>query len=524
MLIRRLFFVCLATSAWAGAATVQQAGFGLESSEQSCSLSRPTTVFDATARQAFFRLIVGNISASDRLTIDWLDPNGTVAASVPYEQLPAAATLCFVSQLPIAGFSPATQPGEWHVRVTVNGTALHQSGFRITADPAASGVVIRTATLTAAGANESELTLEGFGFTSDSIVNIAQYTPAGGWNYLHALFPTTASATRITARLPALGAAEYLVILRNGDGKLSAPARFVISRGGYRLPTRAGEPWMLTQGPYGSFSHWGRNLHAYDIAPLSGTCVVAMRGGVVSAHDLGYGQTPNLRIYGNYITIAHEDGEFSHYAHLRTGTFRVRTGQVVEQGQALATVGTSGYSFGTHVHVHVTRAHWISTPSIPFRFEDLPAAARPGYRGTFLSTNASPYGSCQGAPAPASSAPVSRSISTARPASQPAAAPTWTGQVAIADWWHKTTTVARGARALDVKVMWDGQAHDIDLHLVSPSGRHFSPWDDTTGYTTLRLGKEFRIANPEPGTWRVSVQGTRGAGEAIEFRIFQAAL
>ena len=227
-------------------------------------------------------------------------------------------------------------------------------------------------------------------------MNIAQYSASGGWRYLHALLPRTYQASRITVRLPALGAAEYLVILRNPDGKLSAPARFVISRGGYRLPTPAGEAWMLTQGPYGSFSHWGRSQHAYDIAPMSGACVVAMRGGVVSAYDLGYGQTPNLRIFGNYITITHENGEFSHYAHLRAGSFRVRTGQTVERGQALATAGTSGYSFGTHLHVHVTKEHWISTPSIPFQFEDLPAAARPGFRGAIASANTSAAGNCAG--------------------------------------------------------------------------------------------------------------------------------
>lgn len=507
----------------AEAAVVQQSGFGLEASEQSCAIAKPASSFAATARQAFFRLILAGVAASDRLTIDWLDPSGGVAATVPYDQLPAAPSLCFVSQLPIAGFGPASQPGQWKVRVQVNGAIIHESGFRINVDPLASGVQIRSAVLREIAANDNELAIDGFGFAPDSVVNIAQYTASGGWTYLFHLLPGTYSASRITVRLPALAAAEYLVILRNADGKLSPPARFVISRGGYyRLPTPAGQPWILTQGPYGSFSHWGRSLHAYDIAPLNGTCVVAMRGGVVSAYDLGYGQTPHLRIFGNYITIAHDNGEFSHYAHLRTGTFRVRTGQIVEQGQALATVGTSGYSFGAHVHVHVTRAHWISTPSIPFQFEDLPAAARPGFRGAFRSANASTYGNCNSSAVP----PVQLSRTTLqRGAASPASAsPTWTGYVAISDWWTKTTSVSRGARALDIRVTWDVVAHDLDLHLVSPSGRHFSPWDDTTGYAPANRMKAFRIPNPEPGIWRVSIQGTRGGGEAIPFQIFQAAL
>lgn len=500
---------------------MQQSGLGLEASEQSCAISRSGNAFESTARQAFYRLILANVAATDRLTIDWVDPNGAVSVSVPYDQLPAAPSLCFVSQLPIAGFAPASQPGEWRVRVLMNGVVLRENTFRIKADSQASGVVIRAANLREVSAAESELVIDGLGFAPDSVVNIAQYTASGGWTYLHHLFPATFSAARITVRLPALAAAEYLVILRNADGRFSAPARFVISRGGYyRLPTPAGQAWMLTQGPYGSFSHWGRSMHAYDIAPLGGTCVVAMRGGMVSAYDLSYGQTPNLRIFGNYITIAHDNGEFSHYAHLRTGSFRVRTGQTVEQGQALATVGTSGYSFGTHVHVHVTRSHWISTPSIPFQFEDLPPASRAGFRGTFASGNASQYANCHSNAMP----PVQLSGVSHGVAAPTAVKPTWTGQVAISDWWSKTTTVVRGARAFDIKVTWDGTSYDLDLHLVSPSGRHFSPWDDTTGYVPANLTKTFRIPNPEPGVWRVSVQGTRGAGEAIPFRVFQAAL
>ena len=238
------------------AATVQQSGLGLEASEQSCALSRPGNVFEAIARQAFYRLILANVAATDRLTIDWVDPNGAVSVSVPYEQLPAAPALCFVSQLPIAGFAPASQPGEWRVRVLMNGVVLRENTFRIKADPQASGVVIRAANLREVSAAESELVIDGLGFAPDSVVNIAQYTASGGWTYLHHLFPATFSAARITVRLPALAAAEYLVILRNADGRLSAPARFVISRSGYyRLPTPSGQAWMLTQGPYGSFSH-----------------------------------------------------------------------------------------------------------------------------------------------------------------------------------------------------------------------------------------------------------------------------
>ena len=155
---------------------------------QSCALAKPTSIFEPTARQVFYRLILASVAATDRLTLDWVDPSGTVAVTVPYDQLPAAASLCFVSQLPVAGFAPAMQPGEWHVRVTVNGAALHQNVFRIKADPQASGMAIRAANLREVSATENELVVDGLGFAPDSVVNIAQYTASGGWTYLHHLF------------------------------------------------------------------------------------------------------------------------------------------------------------------------------------------------------------------------------------------------------------------------------------------------------------------------------------------------
>ena len=70
----------------------------------------------------------------------------------------------------------------------------------------------------------------------------------------------------------------------------------------------------------------------------------------------------------------------------------------MEQGQALARVGNSGYTLGEgggyHVHVSVTRALPISSNSIPFRFEDLPDAARGIRNRTVVSTNASPLCDC----------------------------------------------------------------------------------------------------------------------------------
>ncbi|MCC6365219.1 MAG: peptidoglycan DD-metalloendopeptidase family protein [Bryobacterales bacterium] len=515
-----LISLVLATAAAGQAASVRQGELGSSASEDSCTITKPGTAFPASTRQVFFRFLARNVRPSDALTVEWLDPAGAVSATAPYEQLPASASLCLLTQLPVGGFAPANSPGQWTVRVTANGTTLVSLPFRILPDPSAATLRISRVATREISPRQNELVVEGAGFNMDSIIHVAQYTSAGGWKYIAHMFPQTQDASRMTARLAALPPAEYVVFVKNGE-QLSAPGRFLISTAGYHLPFPPKEQWVISQPPYGMYSHWGRTLHAYDIAPRAGGCVVAMRAGTVYTFDRGYGQTPHLRIFGNYITIQHDDGEYSHYGHLKTGTLRVRNGEHVEQGQALAIAGTSGYSFGTHVHVQVTKTFAISSQSIPFEMEDLPPAERHGYRGPVVSANRSAYGDCSG-PRPAS--PVYLSTTSAgKHSAAPAAAPTWSASVPVAGWWSELTQIPKGAKSLEVKLGWESADRDFDLHLVSPSGRHYGPYADQTGYTAAAgTSESFEIVSPEPGMWRVSVQGIRGKGEAMPFQVFRS--
>ena len=312
------------------------------------------------------------------------------------------------------------------------------------------------------------------------------------------LFRSGSNGERMAVRLSTLPAAEYLVIVKNPDGRQSPPMRFLISSpAGYKLPTPAGQTWTITQGPYGGFSHYGRSRHAWDIAPKSGACIVAMRAGVAHTFDLKLGQTPNRRIFGNYITVQHDDGEYSHYAHLRTGSFRVKEGERVVQGQPLATAGNSGYTVGQggghHVHVHVTRAPSISSPSLPFRFEDLPER---GYRGGMLdvsSTNGA-TGDCT------------------RTSGQ-----TYAGSVAVTEVWSQLITAGPRARSFVVRLEGQTETRALDLSLVSPSGHHYASYADPDGFDPE--GVTFRLSQPERGSWRVLVRGINGGGERVEFRV-----
>ena len=57
--------------------------------------------------------------------------------------------------------------------------------------------------------------------------------------------------------------------------------------------------------------------------------------------------------YGNGVIIKHADGSgYSMYAHMQSVS--VRKGDSVAQGQALGTLGSSGYSTGAHLHFELT--------------------------------------------------------------------------------------------------------------------------------------------------------------------------
>ncbi len=508
--MRALFLIALSVGVGEGA-NVSQAQLGSSASEESCALTKTDTAFPATTRQVFLRFVVDGLRANDSLEVQWVDPSGVVYASTPYDQLPAVRSLCLLTQLPVGGFAAAGKPGTWKVRILWSGRELAARNFALTG-AAGSGIQITHVAAREAGAGKSEIAITGTGFNDESLVHVAQYTNSGGWRYIHHLVPRMEGPGRMTVVVDALAPAEYVVFVKNAMG-LSAPARLLIATAGYRLPFPPHEQWTISQPPYGGYSHWGRTMHAWDIAPRAGGCVVAMRPGTVMARDMGYGQTPRQRIFGNYITIRHDDGEYSHYAHLKTGTFRVRTGDRVEAGQALAMAGNSGYSFGTHVHVQVTREPNISSQSIPFQIED----ARP-VRGMVVSTNYSPYGSCSG-PKPAAGF-----VSTAaKPGSgAPAIPPTWEASVPVASWWSELTTVPAHTPSMEVKLGWDSAERDFDLHLVSPSGRHYGSYGDRTGYTAAGTEEMFVIERPEAGTWRVSVQGMRGDGGAMPFRVYRS--
>ncbi|PZO36771.1 MAG: metalloendopeptidase [Pseudanabaena frigida] len=89
-----------------------------------------------------------------------------------------------------------------------------------------------------------------------------------------------------------------------------------------------------------------RKLHkGVDFAAPTGTPIFAAADGVVTYS----GWTDDG--YGNVVELRHDNGVLTLYAH--TNKVYVSKGQVVNKGQAIAEVGTTGRSTGPHLHFEV---------------------------------------------------------------------------------------------------------------------------------------------------------------------------
>ena len=90
-----------------------------------------------------------------------------------------------------------------------------------------------------------------------------------------------------------------------------------------------------------------REFHpGVDFAAPSGTPVFAVLPGKVVYQG---NRDPNG--YGQQIVIQHGDKLFSQYGHL--SKIEVTTGQLVKAGQRIGQIGSTGRSFGAHLHFEV---------------------------------------------------------------------------------------------------------------------------------------------------------------------------
>ncbi len=107
-------------------------------------------------------------------------------------------------------------------------------------------------------------------------------------------------------------------------------------------------------------SRWGTWHNGIDISDgaTNGATIVAAASGTVTdvvtgcPHD--YGKSSSCGCgggYGNYVVISHGNGTSTYYAHC--SSIYVSYGQSVSAGEAIGSVGSTGYSTGPHLHFEV---------------------------------------------------------------------------------------------------------------------------------------------------------------------------
>jgi len=114
-----------------------------------------------------------------------------------------------------------------------------------------------------------------------------------------------------------------------------------------RMFLRCPLPFVRVTSRYGMRRHpilgYSRQHNGTDFAAPYGTPVRATASGVVARR----GRDPGR---GNYVILRHANGYASHYYHLQRFAGGLRTGQRVDQGQVIGTVGSTGLSTGPHLH------------------------------------------------------------------------------------------------------------------------------------------------------------------------------
>lgn len=148
----------------------------------------------------------------------------------------------------------------------------------------------------------------------------------------------------------------------------------------YVLPYPVGTSYEVLQAYCGPYSHFDQL--AYDfLLPVGSEVTAARAGDVVAAHDL-YPDSDLAGDHFNYLFIRHEDGTVAFYAHLQLGTMRVKVGERVAAGQAIARSGHCGTTVAD-LHFGVYQG-WPTREgfdlAVNFRNADGPLDSRGGLR------------------------------------------------------------------------------------------------------------------------------------------------
>lgn len=132
--------------------------------------------------------------------------------------------------------------------------------------------------------------------------------------------------------------------------QLAASNTAVYDEGAWLWPL---DPKFTLITTYFGYDPWrGGNHGAIDVGNggINGANIYAMKGGEVIVAKTTY--TPGYD-YGMYVVIDHGNGYQSLYAHC--SAIYVTVGQMVNKGDVIASVGSTGWSTGPHLHFEIRK-------------------------------------------------------------------------------------------------------------------------------------------------------------------------
>lgn len=134
--------------------------------------------------------------------------------------------------------------------------------------------------------------------------------------------------------------------------------------GPYAMPVMSGETYAVSTYS-GHGNAWDFNLSG---SADYGEPVVAAADGVVSTVVSNYDHNDtSCGCFGNYVRINHDgDAYYSVYAHLND--VYVVSGQWVEKGQVLGTIGNTGYAAGYHLHFQIDNGSSSTTYNASYEY------------------------------------------------------------------------------------------------------------------------------------------------------------
>ena len=147
-------------------------------------------------------------------------------------------------------------------------------------------------------------------------------------------------------------------VVTKGKGASSYASTGEVSSSGFIWPV----PSVHTiSSPYG-YREGGEFHTGLDLADghCYGATIVASKGGTVEW--AGYDDSG----YGNYVIINHGDGYKTLYGHC--SSVYVSQGQKVSQGQSIAAIGSTGQSYGNHLHFEVRTGDQRSDRQNPLNY------------------------------------------------------------------------------------------------------------------------------------------------------------